>query len=134
MLPPQGAAWGASRARKNGEVFRRRGDEIQFESWDCNHLLRTKLPISLTSSSLLPLHILRPFFLPSLFYFRACGGVGKAAAFLRLLFKDILNDAATAAPSTRAAAVSVPAATGWMQPPNAGLGPLTASGSMPRVI
>lgn len=87
----------------------RRGNWVQFESWDCNHLLRTKRPITSTSSSLLPLYILRPFS-PAFFVLFPClWGCRKAAAFLRLLFKDILRDAATAAPRATAAAAPVPA-------------------------
>lgn len=49
-----------------------------------------------------------PAIFPAFFVLFPClCGCRKAAAFLRLLFKAILKDAATAAPSTRAVTVSV---------------------------
>ena len=111
------SAWEASRAKENEAPFpQMSGNWVQFESWDCNPLPQTKRPISSpVSSSLLPLHILWPFF-PAFFVLFPClWGCRKTAAFLRLLFKDILRDAATAAPSATLAAAPVPD-TGSEQP------------------
>lgn len=109
------SAWRASRAREKETLSPRRGNGIQSESWDCNHLLRKKLPISPMSSSLLSAHT--PAIFPAFFVLFPClWGCRKAAAFLRLLFKDILKDAATAAPRARAATDSVSATESWLEP------------------
>lgn len=50
------SAWKASRARDEETLSPRRGNGIQSESWDCNHLLRKKLPVSPLSDSLLSAH------------------------------------------------------------------------------
>lgn len=99
----------ASRAGENEALFPRCGNGIQSESWDSNHLLKKKLPISRTSKQpAVFAHI--PAIFPAFFVLFPClWGCRKAAAFLRLLFKDILKDAATAAPSARAATASVSA-------------------------
>ena len=109
--PSAGCLHGKLRGPRKMKPFSPRcGNRVQFESWDCNPLPQTKRPISSpASSSLLPLHILRPFF-PAFFVLFPClWGCRKTAAFLRLLFKDILRDAATAAPSATTAAAPVPA-------------------------
>lgn len=119
------SAWRASRAREKETLSPRHSDGIQSESWDCNHLLRKKLPVSPKSNSLLSAHT--PAIFPAFFVLFLClWGCRKAAAFLRLLFKDILKDAATAAPSARAATDSVSATENWMQP----LSALSDTGSL----
>lgn len=133
VLPQQDVCMESFRARENEALSPRRGNGTQFESWDCNHLLRTKLLISPTSRSLLlPLHILRPFFLPSLFYFRACGGVGKllpsSGCYLKTFWK-MLPPLLLAPEQLLFLSLKQ---GGGCSPCHTGLWPLKALGSMPQ--